>query len=469
MVKLNKCNPLLLLVITCGSFLIAQARVSSKENNIVIVNGAWERYPLENLGHPHPPVDESWKKSDSRIVILIAALRETRLPETILSAFDNAEFPERVYIGVVQQNAQGDTDAVEAVCEQRGKPIRLNSNGEFENPNNCVEYDRVRMLRMDASEAAGPVYARGRQPELLEDEDEFCMQIDAHTIFKKGWDVSMLEQWGACRNEYAVLTTYPTNYKDLYKNSNNHWEMPHLCKASASGALVRNAQASAVANLEQPVLAPLWAAGLSFSKCHAERKVPNDVNLRQVFTGEEFARGARLWTHGYDFYTITRPIIGVYYGGMKGGKGGWNHNTAEARKSSERIGTLLQTKGSDQSPEAIKDLGTFGLGNKRTLDQYYEFSGINLKTGVLNGNCICKYVPWEMKKEVEDVSEGSRIAATGVVQDGMEISHSNYVIFVLCFSMFGFCLCSGLCKRVLKKMFGKKFVLNKRLREKTLV
>jgi len=110
-----------------------------------------------------------------------------------------------------------------------------------------------------------------------------------------------------------VLSTYPTNALDMHKNMNNHHEMPHLCSASAHGAgVINNGQARAAANLARPLLAPLWAAGLSFSKCHAERIVPNDPNLKQIFTGEEYSRGARLWTHGYDFYSMMRPVIGTW-------------------------------------------------------------------------------------------------------------------------------------------------------------
>jgi hypothetical protein len=29
----------------------------------------------------------------------------------------------------------------------------------------------------------------------VKDDDEFCMQIDAHTIVAKGWDVLLMEQW----------------------------------------------------------------------------------------------------------------------------------------------------------------------------------------------------------------------------------------------------------------------------------
>ena len=95
-----------------------------KDHNQVLVDGHWKPYPLEYLGNPFPPVDDKWKDPDSKIVILIAALRETRLPETILSAFNNAKFPDRIFIGVVQQNAESDEDTVAAVCRQREKPER---------------------------------------------------------------------------------------------------------------------------------------------------------------------------------------------------------------------------------------------------------------------------------------------------------------------------------------------------------
>ena len=36
-------------------------------------------------------------------------------------------------------------------------------------------------------EAKGPVFARSRQIETIHDEDDFCMQIDAHTDVVEGW------------------------------------------------------------------------------------------------------------------------------------------------------------------------------------------------------------------------------------------------------------------------------------------
>jgi hypothetical protein len=53
----------------------------------------------------------------------------------------------------------------------------------------------------------------------------------------------------------------------------------------------------------------IWGAGLSFSKCHAERKVPYDPHTPHIFDGEEFSRAARFFTHGYDIYTPHRVYV----------------------------------------------------------------------------------------------------------------------------------------------------------------
>ncbi len=398
-----------LLVLLPGLATTSQAAADWKDHNIVLVDGHWEKIepgPLPGEPHPFPPHDRRWTRSDSSIVVLIASFRESRCPETLESMFTNAKYPERVFAGVVQQNAQIDPDCVAAYCEKLGTPLVraaagvAGGNGDpapaaYTNPNGCKFYSQVRMMRMTDGQAKGPVYARALQARLVKGED-FCMQIDAHTRFIEDWDVKMLEQWGATDNEYAVLTTYPTNVHDLHTNSNNHWEMPHLCHASIAGkGKIINGRASAAANLDRPILAPLWAAGLSFSRCHAENNVPNDINLKSIFAGEEYARGARLWTHGYDFYSLSRPVIGTYYGGEKGGLGGstWS-SPDEIRASEKRLMTLLRWPGADLSPAALESLGSYGIGTRRTLEQYADWSGINTMKLTTAKNCRVKYVPW---------------------------------------------------------------------------
>lgn len=375
---------------------------------------------------PHPPPDDAVPHDKASIVILIAALRETRVVASINSALKWADNPDRVFIGVVQQNQGDDEDALEGYCKESGhelkrlpefndSPVRR-KDGEHEWGQSrytgdsfaaCKRAKQIRVFRMEASEASGPVFARAQQKRLLGTEksggeEDFCLQVDAHTVFTKGWDTYLLKEWGETKNEYAILTTYPTGANELpadggMPNINNHWEMPHLCDAEIQGpGLVRNAQAGAAANLVVPALCKLWAAGLSFSRCHAERLVPADPTLKHIFMGEEFARGARLWTHGYDFYTMARPAIGTWYGADKGNAEGWAHDTDEAQKAHDRIATLLQAKGSDQSSEALAAMKGYELGKRRSFKDYIALTGVDTIAGkYTHTHCmIDRWQPW---------------------------------------------------------------------------
>ena len=291
-------------------------------------------------------------------------------------------------------------DCIEEVCSLRNRPlVAVNRTNHidliFENPNDCFEFNQVRVKRMDAMDAKGPVFARAHHNELLHDE-EFCLQLDAHSSFIKHWDAEILREWSMTKNEFGILTTYPTSAQNLHRDFMGFMSMPHLCGAKISDSgLIKNNQAGSVANVDRPVLQPLWAAGLSFSRCHAERNVPNDINLKQVFFGEEFSRGVRLWTNGYDFYSLTHPIIGVYYGEDKMNHGSWNHDASEMAASQKRLMTLLKMPGSNQSIEAVAQLSPYGLGIYRTLEQYAEFSGVDtIHLAAVKERCIVWYIPW---------------------------------------------------------------------------
>ena len=71
----------------------------------------------------------------------------------------------------------------------------------------CPYRKQIRLKTIDYSEAKGPVYARALQGPLIKDE-EFCLQADAHSKFKKHYDELLLADWYRTENENAVLTTY---------------------------------------------------------------------------------------------------------------------------------------------------------------------------------------------------------------------------------------------------------------------
>jgi hypothetical protein len=141
------------------------------------------------------------------------------------------------------------------------------------------------------------------------------------------------------------------------------------------------------ANLEKPLLSHAWSSAFSFSKCHIEETAPYDPFIPYVFGVEQFARYARFWTRGYDVYTPTKNIVYHDYSPQADG-----HDSKEWFKqrrqrlrveSLARIHTMLQIPGGDSSETAQANLGVYGLGKRRTIQQLMDFAGIDLvkKTG----------------------------------------------------------------------------------------
>ncbi|KAH8046807.1 glycosyltransferase [Aureococcus anophagefferens] len=237
------------------------------------------------------------------------------------------------------QNKPEDDDCYEAYCAKARASRGLGDDAP------CPYGDHVSVKRFSSDEAKGPT----------------------HMAFANDWDTKQIAQWYGA-NEYAVLSTYVADPNQINedgseKNINNVWEVPHLCSILWQDGHVRNMQAKAARLLEKPKLTTLWAAGLSFSRCHAERAVPYDPHTPYIFWGEEFSRTARFFTNGYDIYTPPRTIVAHDYKHTQGdpshfkwnGKGGprLNQNktiVAQRDAANRRIWTLLGMPGGDPDP-----------------------------------------------------------------------------------------------------------------------
>jgi hypothetical protein len=69
--------------------------------------------------------------------------------------------------------------------------------------------------------------------ESLRQNEEFCLQIDAHSDFAPRWDTLLTEMWGSVENEYAILSSTPVDIAVLKRADLNEegQQVPHLCQA----------------------------------------------------------------------------------------------------------------------------------------------------------------------------------------------------------------------------------------------
>jgi hypothetical protein len=120
-------------------------------------------------------------------------------------------------IGLVEQNAPEDKFCLEEYCNSYGllslerKTIRegvvkVMALGDARAK--CPYYDQVRTIAFYHINAKGPILARSMTRKSLGNE-EFCMQVDAHTDFAKNWDAMVVEEWEQTENEFAIITAVP--------------------------------------------------------------------------------------------------------------------------------------------------------------------------------------------------------------------------------------------------------------------
>ena len=136
----------------------------------------------------------SMVNGEETIFLMIASYRDFQCRETIASAFDRADHPERLFVAAVDQTVPGDVGCLDVEI-----PCSTNPNQAL-----CKYRDQIAVYKMDAQYATGPVTARHIGDRMYRGE-YFVMQMDAHCYFIRHWDTLLIEQWRSTGNEMAVL------------------------------------------------------------------------------------------------------------------------------------------------------------------------------------------------------------------------------------------------------------------------
>ncbi len=140
-----------------------------------------------------------------------------------------------------------------------------------------------------------------------------------------------------------------------------------------------------------------------------EIKTPYDPNFQFFTSGDDFSKYARLWTRGYDVYTPNRNIVAhddqnkMFSSIPKANNEvdtlEWKDNgmtdlyrddTKENAKN--RMDILLGYK-KEIDGKTISSLTHFGLGLKRSLDQFIQFTGIDTRLKIVFDD-RCKQLNW---------------------------------------------------------------------------
>ena len=300
-----------------------------------------------------------------KIFISIASYQDALLPVTINSAYTQAKFKDNVFFGVVDQS-------------------KMKLDFSKSNISNQISY-----LHIDPADARGPCWARAMAQTLMNDESYF-LQIDSHTVFEKDWDEYLLNYLKIIKKNHnkPVISAYPRGFevvdmeKRHFRKLQENDDSTHVMVLDQERVFKDgyfSMQKGIPTGSKEIYKGFLLSAGFIFSERNYVEEVPYDPHL--YFEGEETTLALRTFTNGYDIFHIPKtPLFHCYVSETDQFKRPlhWHADEEKDRKlkwdvfhkkSKSRINSIIEEKLS----------GAYGLGSGRTIDDYRDISGIDIK------------------------------------------------------------------------------------------
>lgn len=333
------------------------------------------------------------------IYVGIASYRDFECRSTVESIFLRAQYPERIRVGVVDQIVNGE----DALCNAPLVACSIDPDQAL-----CKYADQVDVYEMKAELSIGPVFARHIGYRLYRGE-YYATQSDAHVTYTTNWDTDIVSQLESTRNEMAVLSTYLTDVQGSISPEGHSLRntRPIMCntvyEGGAQGMHLRHgSQPEREPTIHGvPQLQPWWAAGYSFSRGHFIVNVPYDWLQPMIFQGEEMSIGIRGFTIGYDYYAPERSVCFHHYAVGDNARVRnkvhhfWENDNKYAgtgRSAMKRLLGMVHMNPEDpvDSWDHVEE-ETYGIGNVRTPENFYETFGIDVHKKTVEGH-LCRFV-----------------------------------------------------------------------------
>lgn len=308
-----------------------------------------------------------------RLFVSVAAFCEPFLVFTLSDAIKKATDPQSIIFGLVDQHPFNRREALIAAMLEAGKNAGLTQ-------------ANLRYIHINPHETRGVCWARSLVFSLFQQED-FVLQIDSHTLFEENWDTVLYQQYADLleKSPKHIISTYPygfefENGEPVIKVTPGEKSVlvlrPHPDTSLSEKNATLRFRAEHFFTLE-PVLGCHLAGGFLFTAGHFVQEVPYDPYL--YFHGEEQSLAVRAWTRGWDIYHLLKiPLYHLYkIPNMAYSNHHWHPDWDKKRDFKavdlkqagvERLADLLYQR---------KDLGVYGLGSQRNLEEYAVLSGIN--------------------------------------------------------------------------------------------
>lgn len=301
----------------------------------------------------------------SNIFISIASLLDYEVKYTILDCINKADKPENLYFSVCLQyddNPKSGPDILDTLSNKYS----------------------IQVDKFNYKDSKGGCWARQIAQQNY-DNQEYTLQVDSHTRFIQGWDSIIKNDYTQLKNSginKPLLTFLPPSY--LRDDSTGiDYEFKHLSnldrlnipkfKRMTEDYWLEYIGYGDEQNINfTPTKIKILYGGFIFTEGKWVQEVEQDPD--HYYTGEELALAIRSYTHGYDLFTPSQIVA-------------WHraHKTPLPKHftiNSEEVGRQKHKAAMVRLGKLVnnEDLGKYGSGSVRTVQDYEKYAGINFKT-----------------------------------------------------------------------------------------
>lgn len=263
---------------------------------------------------------------------------------------------------------------------------------------------QVRVLYLHEVDALGPAVARYYCSKLWGGETHF-MQVDSHSRFALNWDKLYIEDLRLTSSyPKSVLSTYPPGFVN-FRPEPPYMPGTRLCRCQIrvdEDFLPRvELQGRSKENMTRPTQTSFMGAGFIFVRAEFLVDVPFDPSLPFLFMGEEVALSIRAYTSGWNIYAPRKNLVGHQYRPLKFGNPHftdiWSkffhrpqlmdrlspttHDRIKVMMGYPELSPISDGSSGHRVPSnySLTELSNYGLGTRRSRDEYLKFAEIDIE------------------------------------------------------------------------------------------
>lgn len=283
-----------------------------------------------------------------KIFVQIISYRDKELVNTIKSLLSKAKNPDSIRIGVFFQSCEEDNISLDEIKSD----------------------NRIKIIEESYKNSLGESWARSKAQSLY-DNEEYTLQIDSHHVFAKNWDIDLIKMLEDTKSENPIISSYPNSYRIKDEKIELLGLEPLEIEISS---INENKEISFLSypikdfnKLKTPIKGKYVCNNFIFARGDYCKNYKHDPQI--YGKNSDLVSSLRLFTMGYEVFHPNKNVIWHKYNDKnKKTKYQKDRETNEQiKKSQKRIESLIKN-----------ELEEYGLGNEKNLNEFYEFTGLDI-------------------------------------------------------------------------------------------